>query len=89
MFKLSNLVQLYKDRLVQLKVISPSVHSTRLKDQILAHFPELQAFKEGHDILLMSNKDIGFALRKVCVKMMQIMRHTYYPEQHKSFARKF
>ena len=51
-FKLSDLVQLYKDRLVQLKVISPSVHSTRIKDRILAHFPELQAFKEGRDILM-------------------------------------
>ena len=65
-FKLSDFVQLYKDRLVQLKVISPSVHSTRLKDRILAHFPELQAFKEGHDILLMSNEDVGSALRQVC-----------------------
>ena len=66
MFKLSDLVQLYKDRLVQLKVISPSVHSTRLKDRILAHFPELQAFKEGLDILLMSNEDIGSTLWQVC-----------------------
>ena len=66
LFKLSDLVQLYKDRLVQLKVISPSVHSTRLKDRILAHFPELQAFKEGCDFLLMSNEDVGSALRQVC-----------------------
>ena len=29
-FKLSDLVRLYKDRLIQLKLISPSVHSTRL-----------------------------------------------------------
>ena len=65
-FKLSDLIRLYKDRLVQLKVISPSVHSTRLKDRILAHFPELQTFKEGHDILLMSNEDIGSVLRQVC-----------------------
>ena len=42
------------------------MHSTRLKDRILAHFPELQAFKEGCDILLMSNEDVGSALRQVC-----------------------
>ena len=58
MFKLSDLVRLYKDKFVQLKVIFPSVYSTRLKDQILAHFPELQAFKERRDILLMSNEDV-------------------------------
>ncbi len=65
-FKLSDLVRLYKDRLVQLNVPSPCVHSTRLKDRLLANFPELQAFKEGRDILLMSNEDVGTALRQAC-----------------------
>ncbi len=48
-FKLSGLVQLYRERLVQLGVSSPRVHSTRLKDRIIASFPELQAFKDGRD----------------------------------------
>ena len=65
-FKLSDLVRLYKDRLAQLNVSSPCVHSTRLKDRLLANFPELQAFKEGRDILLMSNEDVGTALRQAC-----------------------
>ena len=65
-FKLSDLVRLYRERLVQLGVSSPCVHSTRLKDRILASFPELQAFKDGRDILLTSNEDIGTALRQVC-----------------------
>ncbi len=29
-------------------------------------FPELQAFKDGRDIILTSNEDIGTALRQVC-----------------------
>ena len=66
MFKLSNLVQLYRERLIQLGELSPCVHSTRLKDRILANFPELQAFKDGRDILLMSNEDVGTALRQAC-----------------------
>lgn len=37
-FTLSNLAQLHKDKLVQHKVISSSVHALRLKHQILAHF---------------------------------------------------
>ena len=65
-FKLSDLVRLYRDRLTQLSVSSPCVHSTRLKDRILANFPELHAFKEGRDILLISNKDVGTALRQAC-----------------------
>ena len=37
-----------------------------MKDRILASFPELQAFKDGQDILLTSNKVIGTALQQVC-----------------------
>ena len=65
-FKLSDLVRLYRERLIQLGVSSPCVHSTRLKDRILASFPELQAFKDGRDIILTSNEDIGTALRQAC-----------------------
>ena len=65
-FKLSDLVRLYRERVVQLGVSSSCVHSTRLKDRILASFPELRAFKDGRDILLTSNEDIGGALRHVC-----------------------
>ena len=38
------LEKVYRDRFTQMSVSSPSVHSTRLKDRILANFPELQAF---------------------------------------------
>ena len=57
---------IYTDRLMQLSVPSPCVHSTRLKDRILANFPELQAFKERHHILLMTNENIGTILRQAC-----------------------
>ena len=62
-FKLSDLVTLYTNRLTQL---TTCVHSTKIKEQILAMFPELQAFKEGRDVLLMSNDDVGIALRQAC-----------------------
>ena len=65
-FKLSDLVRLYSDRLIQLGIPRPTVHATRLKDRILANFPELQAFKEGRDVLLIASKDVGIALRKAC-----------------------
>ena len=65
-FKLSELVHLYRERLVQVGVSSQCVHSTRLKDHILASFPELQAFKDGRDVLLTSNEDIGSTLWQAC-----------------------
>ena len=65
-FKLSELVHLYRERLIQLSVSSQCVHSTRLKDRILTSFPELQAFKDGRDVILTSNEDIGSALRQAC-----------------------
>ena len=65
-FRLSNLRKLHSDRLLPLGVLCPYVHLTRLKDRIVANFPELKAFTEGRDILLISNDDIGIALRKAC-----------------------
>ena len=41
------------------------VHSTRLKNRILAHFPDLAAHKGGYDVLLAFNKDL------VCVLLDQ------------------
>lgn len=66
-FKLTELVQLYSSRVAQLNGgTTKDVHSTRLKDQILAHFPELCASQAGREILLVLNKDVGAALRKAC-----------------------
>ena len=40
--------------------------STRLKNKILVHSPELQAHKEGRDVLLMFREDIRSVMRKAC-----------------------
>ena len=63
-FKLADLVSLYKQRLEQFgKGSSDSdIHSTRLKDKLLAEIPELEAHKSGRDILLAFQKDVGFVL---------------------------
>jgi len=66
-FKLSNLVELYKTRLGQLGTdVVGRVHSTDLKKRILAYFPDMTAHKQGRDIVLVSNEDVGQALKKAC-----------------------
>lgn len=66
-FKLADLKRMYSTRVEQLGTcLSGRVNSTHLKNRILAHFPDLQAHKEGRDILLVSNKDVGPAMKKVC-----------------------
>ena len=51
-FRLADLASLYKQRLRQLGVLTPEVHSTRLKEQLLSQMPELEAHKQGRDVLL-------------------------------------
>ncbi len=64
-FKLSELVSLYTSRLEQLGThTSGRVHSTKLKDRILSYFPDMNAHKQGRDVVLVCNEDIGAALRK-------------------------
>ena len=47
-------------------LLDTKVHSKRLKYRLLAHIPDLEAYKEGHDILLAFQKDIGTALKRIC-----------------------
>ena len=66
-FKLSDLVKLYSSRLEYLGVeqhVRP--HSTELKNRILAHIPELKAYKEGREVLLAFDSDMGYAIHKFC-----------------------
>ncbi len=42
------------------------VHTTRLKERILAHFPDLQEHRKGEDVYLVFKDDIGHALDKAC-----------------------
>lgn len=41
---------------------SPDVNSTRLKQQLLARLPELEAHKNGRAVLMAFNKDVGSVL---------------------------
>ena len=67
-FKLADLVKLDTERLVELGVETTwRIHSTDLKNRILANMPGLQAYKEGPDVLLSFNDDVGNALRNACL----------------------
>ena len=64
-FKLAELVDFYICQLEQLGVENPStVNSTYLKNKILSNFPDLQAYKEGRDVLLVFRKEVGTALKE-------------------------
>ncbi|KAG1654981.1 Glycine receptor subunit alpha-3 [Nymphon striatum] len=61
--KLANMVKMYSTRLEQLgNLKGERVHSTRLKEKLLAHIPGLQAHKQGKDILFIRDADIGKVL---------------------------
>ena len=61
-FRLADLAFLYKQRLHQLGVLTPEVHSTRLKEQLLSQMPELEAHKQGRDVLLAFKEDVSSVL---------------------------
>ena len=66
-FKLKLLVDLYTSRLEQLGThVDGCVHSGRLKDRLLSYFPSMEAHKQGRDVVLVSNEDVGAALGKAC-----------------------
>ena len=39
---------------------SGRIHSTKLKNRILSYFPDMDAHKQGHDVVLICNEDIGW-----------------------------
>lgn len=41
------------------------VHTTRLKERLLSHIPELEAYKQGRDIFLGFKEDLALAVNKV------------------------
>jgi len=61
-YRLADMVNLYKRRLEQLGVENAEVNSTRLKDRLLAEIPDLEAHRKRRDVLLAFNKDVGSAL---------------------------
>ena len=61
-------MKLDNERLVELGVETTGrIHSTDLKNRILANMPGLQSYKEGRDVLLSYNDDVGNALRNACL----------------------
>ncbi len=59
-YKLSDCVKLYSTRLEQLGVKEHTrPHSTDLINRILAQIPDLRARREGRDVLLAFDEDIG------------------------------
>ena len=65
-FKLADLAQLYASRMEQMLGVKYDrrVHTTRLKQRLLAHFPNMCAQHQGRDVLLAFNEDLGDALAK-------------------------
>ena len=61
-FRLADIVNLYTKCLEQLGVEAPAVNSTRLKEKLLSEVPELEAHKQGKDVLLAFQKDVRFVL---------------------------
>ena len=62
-FKLSDLTKDYCTRLQQLGVNQTQrIHTTRLKEKLLAHIPGLSAHKKGREVILAYDDDIGQAL---------------------------
>ena len=65
-FKLADLVKLYESRLKQFNIgTDEKVHSTRLKERLLKHIPDLRAHNKGRDVFLVFEEDIGAALARV------------------------
>lgn len=64
-FKLSELVAMYDTRLKELDVVSETrTNSTRLKDRIMAQFPDvLTAEREGKNVYLVFKEDLGGILK--------------------------
>ena len=66
-FKLTDVVSLYKKRLQQLGVtVGNRIHNTRLKIRLLSALPDLTAHVQRREILFTFEEDIGLALIKAC-----------------------
>jgi len=66
-FQLADLVHLYQSKMEHLGFKSETrVHSTRLKQRLLAHFPDMRAHTKGRDILMAFEDDAAAAVIKAC-----------------------
>ena len=68
-FKLSDLIKLYTERLRQLGFeVSGRINSTRFKNRLLTAVPDLSPHVSGKEVLLTYNNDIGTAITFTCEK---------------------
>lgn len=93
-FKLADMAQLYMSRMQQFGVTSDKrMHTTRLKERLLSHFPAIRAQSKGRDIMLVFDEDIGAALGKACeqdndsdavhlARAAQIVRRNIFRSNH-------
>ena len=66
-FKLSDLIKLYTERIRQLGVdVSSRINSTRFKDRLLLAIPDLRAYVSGKEVLLTYNSDVGSVINFAC-----------------------
>ena len=66
-FQLSDLVTLYTSRIKELGLnVEKRVHSTKLKERILASIPELKTHPQGKQVVLAFESDIGHVLSAAC-----------------------
>ena len=63
-FRLADLAKLYQKRLQEYGTGPGRVHSGRLKTKLLAHFPDLQAYASGRDILLTFTDDMNSTFKE-------------------------
>ena len=94
-FKVTDLAEMYKKRLIELGAHA-RVHTTKLKNRIMAHFENIRDFKEGNTSYLVFDADIGSALKSVCdtdyddeafilSKAASIQRRDIFSKENKEF----
>ncbi|CAC5367122.1 unnamed protein product [Mytilus coruscus] len=92
-FKLADLAKLYSKRLDQLGVvIEGRTYTTHLENRILAAIPDLKAHKQGRDVLLIFNEDVGEVLKQatsysddegiIIAKAAQIVRRNMFDTRY-------
>ena len=91
--KLADLTKLYRAQLEELKGsrIEERIHSTELKNKIMAQFPEMGEYKVGNHVHLAFEDDMGLALKQAfedhdsmtvqkakCAQIQTAFHHLYY-----------
>ena len=80
-FELVDLANMYTSWMEQLGADTEAlVHTTQLKERLLSHIPELEAYKQGRDIFLGFKEDL---LTK-CLEMIVTMKQFIWPDQQES-----